>query len=97
MQGWRITMEDAHTAVLDLHQAAKEEWRSEDDEAGGGRIPKGLSFFGVFDGHGGSEVAEYTGKNMVRLISENLANSICTYEAMLPSVFLETDKRILAG
>ncbi|KAG1451830.1 hypothetical protein G6F56_007982 [Rhizopus delemar] len=39
MQGWRLTMEDAHCAQLDLDNT-------------------GASFFGVYDGHGGSSVAK---------------------------------------
>ncbi|XP_062406121.1 protein phosphatase, Mg2+/Mn2+ dependent, 1Ab [Sardina pilchardus] len=42
MQGWRVEMEDAHTAVIGL--------------------PNGLapwSFFAVYDGHAGSQVARY--------------------------------------
>ncbi|KAI8093151.1 phosphatase 2C-like domain-containing protein [Halteromyces radiatus] len=45
MQGWRITMEDAHTTI----PAYK------DTKA---------SFFAVFDGHGGSEVAKYSGEHL---------------------------------
>lgn len=42
MQGWRISMEDAHTAVLNL---TEEE----------GKTPlERISFFAVFDGHGGT-------------------------------------------
>lgn len=90
MQGWRITMEDSHTAVLDL-QARSDE--VEDKERG--QIPNGLSFFGVFDGHGGSEVAEYSGSNMVRLISESLSSGERNYGILLSSVFLQTDQNIL--
>ncbi|CAG8617066.1 5293_t:CDS:2, partial [Gigaspora rosea] len=43
MQGWRISMEDAHTAALKLLDK------------------KGYSYFGVYDGHGGQNVAKYSG------------------------------------
>ena len=41
MQGWRISMEDAHAAVLNLPEDAN--------------VPSNerVSFFGVYDGHGG--------------------------------------------
>ncbi|XP_048393884.1 protein phosphatase 1A isoform X1 [Stegostoma tigrinum] len=42
MQGWRIEMEDAHTAVIGLPHGL-EAW----------------SFFAVYDGHAGSQVARY--------------------------------------
>lgn len=40
MQGWRVSMEDAHINKLDIDG-------------------KGTAIFGVFDGHGGKEVAVY--------------------------------------
>ncbi|CAG8577052.1 10948_t:CDS:2, partial [Racocetra persica] len=46
MQGWRISMEDAHTATLKLLDK------------------KGYSYFGVYDGHGGQNVAKYSGNNL---------------------------------
>lgn len=39
MQGWRISMEDAHDAVLNLTEDADPK--------------KAVSFFAVYDGHGG--------------------------------------------
>ncbi|KAA8916908.1 hypothetical protein TRICI_001027 [Trichomonascus ciferrii] len=43
MQGWRLSMEDAHASVLDLKTHDKKESTPEDR----------VSFFGVYDGHGG--------------------------------------------
>lgn len=43
MQGWRLSMEDAHASVLDLKTDDKKESTPEDR----------VSFFGVYDGHGG--------------------------------------------
>lgn len=45
MQGWRVTMEDSHATVLDLKRLDEEE---ADDP-----IRERVSFFGVYDGHGG--------------------------------------------
>ncbi|ORZ06622.1 phosphatase 2C-like domain-containing protein [Absidia repens] len=45
MQGWRITMEDAHTTIPEYKDTK-------------------TSFFAVFDGHGGSEVAKYSGEHL---------------------------------
>ncbi|KAK9761821.1 Protein phosphatase 2C 2 [Basidiobolus ranarum] len=53
MQGWRITMEDAHSCLLSL-----------DD------YPD-VSFFAVFDGHGGQSAAKYCGLNLHKKIAEN--------------------------
>ncbi len=44
MQGWRISMEDAHTAILELTSGNETEI---------------TSFFGVFDGHGGAVLPQF--------------------------------------
>ncbi|KAI8846444.1 phosphatase 2C-like domain-containing protein [Chytridium lagenaria] len=54
MQGWRITMEDAHTTILDL---LAETGVSNEKK-------KKMSFFAVYDGHGGSTVAKYSGREL---------------------------------
>uniref|UniRef100_A0A8B9L3A1 protein-serine/threonine phosphatase n=1 Tax=Astyanax mexicanus TaxID=7994 RepID=A0A8B9L3A1_ASTMX len=54
MQGWRVEMEDAHTAVVGL--------------------PNGLSawsFFAVYDGHAGSQVARYCCEHLLEHITSN--------------------------
>ncbi|XP_076873007.1 protein phosphatase, Mg2+/Mn2+ dependent, 1Ab [Brachyhypopomus gauderio] len=54
MQGWRVEMEDAHTAVIGL--------------------PHGLgswSFFAVYDGHAGSQVARYCCEHLLEHITSN--------------------------
>lgn len=50
MQGWRITMEDAHIHLLSLPN------------------DKDTCFFGVFDGHGGSKVAQYAGEHLYKKV-----------------------------
>lgn len=47
MQGWRVSMEDAHVSKVGLPDAPD------------------CSFFGVFDGHGGSMIALYSAKRIV--------------------------------
>ncbi|CAG8499693.1 2651_t:CDS:2 [Diversispora eburnea] len=53
MQGWRISMEDAHTTLLQVLDK------------------KGFSFFGVYDGHGGQNVAKYSGDHLHGCIVED--------------------------
>jgi protein phosphatase 2C family protein 2/3 len=87
MQGWRISMEDAHTTVLDLLAgASKEETKAH---------PSKLSFFGVFDGHGGDKVALFAGENIHRIISRQDAFKAGNYEQALKDGFLATDRAIL--
>ena len=82
-------MEDAHTAVLDLqwdpltnnHQAASTEDR--------------LSFFGVYDGHGGDKVALYAGENLHKILAKQEAFRKGDFEQALKDGFLATDRAIL--
>uniref|UniRef100_A0A3P8URW5 protein-serine/threonine phosphatase n=2 Tax=Cynoglossus semilaevis TaxID=244447 RepID=A0A3P8URW5_CYNSE len=52
MQGWRVEMEDAHTAVLGLPAPNMTDW----------------SFFAVYDGHAGSRVANYCSTHLLEHI-----------------------------
>lgn len=80
-------MEDAHTAVLDL--LAK-------TEASKNHAQK-LSFFGVFDGHGGDKVALYSGANIHNIIAKQDTFKKGDYEQALKDGFLATDRAILSG
>lgn len=53
MQGWRISMEDAHTTELTLKDKI------------------GYSFFGVYDGHGGQNIAKYSGAHLHERIARD--------------------------
>ncbi|KAI8075133.1 phosphatase 2C-like domain-containing protein [Gongronella butleri] len=75
MQGWRLTMEDAHATVLTL----------DDTEA---------SFFGVYDGHGGSTVAEYTGQHLHNKIRQSAFFDKKEYRAALKDAFLSMDEEL---
>lgn len=89
MQGWRISMEDAHTAVLDLEPNNK--------TGTGGEAPKKLSFFGVFDGHGGDKVALFAGENIHNIIMKQDSFKQANYAQSLKDGFLATDRAILNG
>ncbi|KAM9808440.1 protein phosphatase 1B isoform X2 [Syngnathus typhle] len=52
MQGWRVEMEDAHSAALGLAVPGLSDW----------------SFFAVYDGHAGSRVANYCSKHLLEHI-----------------------------
>ncbi|KAL2204199.1 PP2C-domain-containing protein [Sarocladium strictum] len=88
MQGWRISMEDAHTTVLDLIPAAK---RTDADKA----HPENLSFFGVFDGHGGDKVALFSGENLPSILLKQDTFKSQDYSQSLKDTFLATDRAIL--
>ncbi|CEP16451.1 hypothetical protein [Parasitella parasitica] len=75
MQGWRLTMEDAHTALLKLGDT-------------------GASFFAVFDGHGGSTIAQYTGQELHKKVSESKHFENKKYEEALKEAFMGLDKSL---
>ncbi|KAI9265566.1 phosphatase 2C-like domain-containing protein [Sporodiniella umbellata] len=76
MQGWRLTMEDAHTALLKLGETD-------------------LSFFGVFDGHGGSSVAKYTGQSLHQQLLKSSFFEQKKYAEALKDAFLSLDQALL--
>ncbi|KAL2011765.1 hypothetical protein VTN00DRAFT_4483 [Thermoascus crustaceus] len=89
MQGWRISMEDAHAAVLDLH--AKYTDKSDQPTA----PDKRLSFFGVYDGHGGDKVAQFAGENIHKIVAKQESFAKGDIEQALKDGFLATDRAIL--
>jgi protein phosphatase PTC2/3 len=90
MQGWRISMEDAHTAVLDL--------QADDGKEQKAKSPADrLSFFGVYDGHGGDKVAVFAGEHVHQIIAKQEAFKKDDLEQALKDGFLATDRAILNG
>lgn len=77
MQGWRISMEDSHATILDIKNAA--------DQIVG-------NFFGVYDGHGGSSIAQYSGRNLhTKLVAEDKFKQ-GDYTEALEKAFLNVDE-----
>lgn len=85
-------MEDAHAAVLDLQSVAEE--GKETKPAG---VDTRLSFFGVYDGHGGDKVAQFAGENIHQIIAKQEAFKKGDIEQALKDGFLATDRAILNG
>ncbi|KNC96344.1 uncharacterized protein SPPG_08245 [Spizellomyces punctatus DAOM BR117] len=75
MQGWRISMEDAHTTILKL-----------EDKTG-----KHVSFFAVYDGHGGQSVAKYSGAQLHERITKDEGYAKGNYAQAIKQGFLGTD------
>ncbi|EFX03955.1 protein phosphatase [Grosmannia clavigera kw1407] len=86
MQGWRISMEDAHTTVLNLLENNAAEAKGHGSK---------ISFFGVFDGHGGDKVALFAGDNIHQIVSKQDAFKKANYDQALKDGFLATDRAIL--
>jgi len=66
MQGWRVHMEDAHIAEGELYALEVDPNNDGKDT----KIPlKGHSLFAVYDGHGGTFAAIYSGNNFLTNIT----------------------------
>jgi protein phosphatase 2C family protein 2/3 len=91
MQGWRISMEDAHATVLDL-QALEG-----DEELKPAASDVRISFFGVYDGHGGDKVAMYAGENLHKIVAKQESFKNKDFEQALKDGFLAIDRAILSG
>ncbi|KAL7926190.1 protein phosphatase PTC2 [Trichoderma austrokoningii] len=85
MQGWRISMEDAHTAELNL-PAPDNDTKTHPDR---------LAFFGVFDGHGGDKVALFAGEHIHNIVFKQDSFKTGNYAQGLKDGFLATDRAIL--
>ena len=82
-------MEDAHATVLDLQAKYL-------DKAGKPTSPdKRLSYFGVYDGHGGDRVALFAGENVHKIIAKQESFAKGNIEQALKDGFLATDRAIL--
>ena len=91
MQGWRISMEDAHSCVLDL-QALEG-----DEDLKPAAADVRISFFGVYDGHGGDKVALYAGEHLHNIVAKQESFKKKDFEQALKDGFLAIDRAILSG
>jgi len=89
MQGWRISMEDSHATILDLQNC------EDDSKKKATTIDTRLSFFGVYDGHGGDKVALFSGDNVHKILAKQAAFENGNFEQALKDGFLATDRAIL--
>ena len=63
----------------------------EDSHIAETKLPNDVSIFGVFDGHGGSEVALYVKKHFIPTLLKNEAFIKEDYETALYETFLNMD------
>lgn len=78
MQGWRCSMEDAHIATAIDLPKSK---------------TKGM-LFGVFDGHGGKEVAVFAEENFKNILEGLPEFQSENYQEALKKAFLKTDSEV---
>jgi serine/threonine protein phosphatase PrpC len=60
MQGWRMTMEDAHMVCTEIPVLGRDR-----------PLKKGHAIFGVMDGHGGDFTSEFAAENFMKILSAN--------------------------
>ncbi|XP_018015519.1 probable protein phosphatase 2C T23F11.1 isoform X2 [Hyalella azteca] len=78
MQGWRVTMEDAHTTLPVMPGDPK------------------TAFFAVFDGHGGSVIAQHCSRNLHKSILARPEYARGNYHDALQQGYLDLDAAMLA-
>lgn len=108
MQGWRISMEDSHSVHLALPPSDTPDSATDADDSEIPTQPAGSTvsnknkgeqenaFFGVFDGHGGSAVAKFTGTTIHNRLAQLDAYKQGDYAAALKQLFLKTDEDLRA-
>lgn len=84
-------MEDAHSAVLDLQSKYLDKNHNPTD------AEKRLAFFGVYDGHGGEQMAVFAGQNVHKMVTKQESFAKGDIEQALKDGFLATDRAILEG
>ena len=55
------------------------------------------AFLGVFDGHGGKEVAIYCGKHILEVLRDNMAFRAGDIESALTETFFKLDENMLTS
>ncbi|KAG7712857.1 hypothetical protein KL950_000728 [Ogataea haglerorum] len=81
MQGWRISMEDSHSTILNMNGSKTDEEQ--------------VAFFGVYDGHGGEKVALFTGEKLPDILKATKSYQTREYSQSLKDGFLACDVAIL--
>ena len=84
-------MEDAHAAILDLQALEGEE------ELKPAASDVRITFFGVYDGHGGDKVALYAGDHLHNIVAKQESFKNKDFEQALKDGFLAIDRAILSG
>lgn len=97
MQGWRMSMEDAHIVELNVWEENESKEMNEVTKTGVDH----LAMYGVFDGHGGSAVAKFCGQHLAAILKQQLVeNRKCEIDNnflvnAIKDTFLIADQRIL--
>ena len=80
MQGWRMSMEDSHIVKLNLLKDADADH---------------IAYYCVFDGHGGSNAAQFCGKNLASILQKQVSFRNGDLVNSLIDSFIATDECLL--
>lgn len=58
-------------------------------------LGNGVAFFGVYDGHGGNEVAEWVRDHLLTILKNLDAFKAGDYELCMKELYIEIDKQLL--
>ncbi|KAG8830333.1 Protein phosphatase 2C 2 [Serendipita sp. 400] len=97
MQGWRINMEDAHTALLQLEQSSRNAFFAVFDGHGGVHAILILHLPSKSGNPPGSTVAKYAGDHVAQRLASEPSYAEGDYKAALKRAFLGTDEDLRAG
>ena len=81
MQGWRMSMEDAHIVELNTLKEG-----SDEDH---------IALYSIFDGHGGSAVAQFAGSKMIQILQKQESFIKGHLSQVFIDTYLATDEAIL--
>lgn len=86
--------EQANGKTMSYGASSMQGWRQaqEDDHIAKLELPGGEAIFGVFDGHGGSQVAKFVAKNFVEVLTKQPEYKSQKYEAALKQTFIKLDE-----
>lgn len=94
MQGWRISMEDSHTAILSLKSDENSDNDKIEKDEKEIKLRDDLSFFAVFDGHGGGSISKYASNELHKIIVNENNFKLKKYEESLKAAFFKLDQQM---
>ncbi|CCE91062.1 PP2C family serine/threonine-protein phosphatase TDEL_0C01730 [Torulaspora delbrueckii] len=80
MQGWRMSMEDAHVVQPNVLNASHKDH---------------IALYSIFDGHGGSSVAQYCGEKIMSILQRQESFKKGDLAQALIDTYLQTDEDLL--
>lgn len=91
------TKKDSETGAdnrLTFSAVSMQGWRNsqEDSHIASLKLPNGEAIFGVFDGHGGSEVAKFVEKKFIDTFTKLPEYKSANYEQALTNCFIKLDE-----